>query len=225
MSSKTSPSLNLEHSLAAAGARFVLGIDEVGRGAIAGPVAVGIAVIDMQSVGVWPAQLKDSKLIAPKVREALVDPLQLWLLAYGIGYASASDIDEIGITKCLSLAAHRAFADLPTDLHAHMQQHDTVGILDGSHNWLGKLGNIEIKVQTKADRDCASVAAASVLAKVARDKLMVQLGEAENRFDWLNNKGYASPSQIEALQKFGPTNEHRKTWLSKILGDNKLFDL
>lgn len=225
MSSKIFPSLNLERELASTGARYVLGIDEVGRGAIAGPVAVGIAVIDMQSVGPWPAQLKDSKLIAPKVREDLVEPVKQWVVAAGVGYASAADIDEIGITKCLAMAAHRAFAELPTALHAEMQQSRSVAILDGSHNWLGKLGDIEIKVQTKADRDCASVAAASVLAKVERDELMVKLGAIESRFDWVSNKGYASPSQIEALQQFGPTDEHRKTWLSKILGDNKLFDL
>lgn len=225
MSSKTYPNLNLEQALADSGVRFVLGIDEVGRGAIAGPVAVGIAVIDMTNVGQWPGELRDSKLISPRVRESLVEPVKAWAKAAGIGFVSAADIDEIGITKCLGMAAHRAFAELPTELHAELLKHRTVAILDGSHNWLGKLGAVEVQVQTKADRDCASVAAASVLAKVARDRLMVQLAESEPRFDWAENKGYASPSQIAALHEFGPTDDHRKTWLSKILGDNKLFDL
>jgi ribonuclease HII len=98
----------------------------------------------MQSVGQWPAQLQDSKLISAKIREALVNPVKQWVVADGIGYASAADIDEIGITQCLAMAAHRAFAELPTALHAEMQQSHSVAILDGSHNWLGKLGEIEI---------------------------------------------------------------------------------
>ncbi|MFM6980081.1 MAG: ribonuclease HII [Micrococcales bacterium] len=225
MSSKTYPSLNLETELAAGGTRYVLGIDEVGRGALAGPVAVGIAVIDMQNLNPWPPLLRDSKLISAKVRQELVAPLSDWVSAYAIGYASAHEIDTLGITKCLSLSAHRAFEQLSQNTKSELLKHRSSAILDGSHNWLGALGDIQVKVQTKADRDCASVAAASVLSKVARDELMIELSEKYSGYAWDENKGYASPNHISALQEFGPVAEHRKTWLSNILGDNKLFDL
>lgn len=225
MSLQQYPNLNLEKSLADAGYRFVLGIDEVGRGAIAGPVAVGIAVLDLQTLSPWPSKLRDSKLISAKTRQSLVPELNSWLLASGIGFASAQDIDEMGITQCLALAAHRAFAEIPQALHLMLIKNRTIGILDGSHNWLGRLGDVEIQVKTKADRDCASVAAASVLSKVARDSHLQVLAKADSRFEWASNKGYASASHIEALKAFGPTVEHRKTWLSRILGDNQLFDL
>lgn len=227
MSSQTFPNLELEKSLADAGARFVLGIDEVGRGSLAGPVAVGIAVVDFKDAKIlepWPSKLKDSKLIAARVRDELVEPVKTWLVNASVGYATAAEIDSLGITKCLALAAHRAFANLPEELKHELLQHPTTALLDGSHNWLGDLGSIRVIVKTKADRDCVSVAAASVLAKVERDNLMIELANAEPRFDWASNKGYSSPSHLAALRELGPVSEHRKTWLTKILGENTLFN-
>lgn len=228
MSSKTYPSLDLELDLRRRGARFVLGIDEVGRGSLAGPVAVGICVIDLSlesNQANWPSQLRDSKLISPKVRQQLVEPINDWVLASTVGYASAREIDELGITECLALAAQRAFSSLNENLIRDLLSLESRAILDGSHNWIGaRLSGIQVFTRTKADRDCVSVACASVVAKVARDEVMTRLAEQEARFDWAANKGYSSPAHLEALRRIGPAEEHRKTWLSKILGSNTLFD-
>jgi ribonuclease HII len=232
MSSKTYPTNNTEQALFDSGYRFILGIDEVGRGALAGPVAVGIAVLESSMHAGrtdWPAQLCDSKLISEKVREALFAPVGSWVAGYAIGMASAQEIDELGITRCLSLAAERAVRELPAELRAQVAAapEAATAILDGSHNWLGQaLGPVSSAVKTKADRDCVSVAAASVLAKVTRDRMMGELAiidESLARYGIAGNKGYSSQQHLDALREFGPVALHRKTWLSKILGENQLF--
>ncbi|MEY4320782.1 MAG: hypothetical protein RLZZ471_723 [Actinomycetota bacterium] len=216
MSTKTSPSLSLEHTLFESGAKYVLGIDEVGRGAIAGPVAVGVAVIDIAKLSEpWPAKLRDSKLLSEKVREELFEPTGQWVSQWAVGMASAKEIDDQGIVWCLEAAAKRAIDQLNVnfgEVHA---------ILDGSHNWLAR-APFKVKVQTKADRDCASVAAASVLAKVTRDRLMIDLGKDFNGYGLEGHKGYASASHIAALRELGPSQEHRLTWLTRILTDSDL---
>ena len=232
MSSKTYPTNNTEQALFEAGYRFILGIDEVGRGALAGPVAVGIAVLESSMHAGrtdWPSQLCDSKLISEKVREQLFEPVGTWVAGYAVGMASAAEIDELGITKCLSLAAERAVRELPAELRAQVAANPgtATAILDGSHNWLGTaLGPVSAAVKTKADRDCVSVAAASVLAKVTRDRMMGQLVATDvdlERYGIAGNKGYSSQQHLDALREFGPVEQHRKTWLGKILGENQLF--
>ena len=95
-------------------------------------------------------------------------------------------------------------------------------LLDGSHNFLADLG-IEVVMKTKADRDCGSVAAAAISAKVARDSLMVELAKIYPGYGFEENKGYASQKHIEAIQSIGPSPEHRKSWLTKILADDLLL--
>jgi ribonuclease HII len=213
MSTKTSPSLNLERELFASGAKYVLGIDEVGRGAIAGPVAVGIAVIEINKLSEpWPAKLRDSKLLSEKVREELFEPTGAWANQWAVGMASAQEIDANGIVWCLEAAAKRAVDQLVLNFD------EVHAILDGSHNWLSR-APFKVKVQTKADRDCASVAAASVLAKVTRDRLMIELDKTIPGFGLNGHKGYASAGHIAAIRNLGPTSEHRHTWLTRILAD------
>lgn len=211
MSTKTSPSLSLERTLFDGGAKYVLGIDEVGRGAIAGPVAVGVAVIDKSKLDEpWPAKLRDSKLISEKVREELFAPTGEWVTQWAVGMASAKEIDANGIVWCLEAAAKRAIDQLDinfSEVHA---------ILDGSHNWLAR-APFAVKVQTKADRDCASVAAASVLAKVTRDRLMADLAKQVEGYGLDGHKGYASAGHIASIRELGPSEEHRLTWLTRIL--------
>jgi ribonuclease HII len=91
-------------------------------------------------------------------------------------------------------------------------------ILDGSHNWLAR-APFKVKVQTKADRDCASVAAASILAKVTRDRMMIELSEQIQGFGFDGHKGYASAGHIAAIRDLGPSAEHRHSWLTRILAD------
>lgn len=213
MSTKTSPNLNLEQTLFDAGAKYVLGIDEVGRGAIAGPVAVGVAVIDASKLTEpWPVKLRDSKLISEKVREEIFLPTGDWVTQWAVGLGSAKEIDTHGIVWALEVAARRAIDQLEIEYN---QVH---AILDGSHNWLAR-APFQVKVQTKADRDCASVAAASVLAKVTRDRLMIELNKDVVGYGLDGHKGYASAGHIAAIRERGPSSEHRLTWLTRILAD------
>lgn len=207
----TFPTLELEFELLRKHGS-IIAIDEVGRGALAGPVAVGaFHFTSVQSE--IPEGLKDSKLVPEAKRPELANRVSQWGSS-AVGMAAAQEIEALGITQALALAATRAVADLPPA---------AVILLDGSHNWLGgQLG--PVWVRTKADRDCASVAAASVVAKVERDQLMVDLANEIEQYGFERNKGYSSPSHIAALREHGPSREHRASWLGKILaGEQSLF--
>jgi ribonuclease HII len=223
MSSKTSqlPSLSFENSFFETGTRFIIGIDEVGRGSIAGPVAVGVALLDNQrNLNTWPQKLRDSKLISEKVREEIYPEVASWVSGWAVGMATVEEIESKGIVEALSLAGFRALEQLVRDpaLREAIAKGGVMMILDGSHNWLGdKSLGMPVTVKTKADRDCVSVACASVLAKVTRDKLMLEIHEQHPRFGLDSNKGYASEAHISALREHGPSPVHRLSWLTKIL--------
>ena len=227
MSSKTSPTTDFERELIAAGSRFVIGVDEVGRGAIAGPVAVGVALVDSQNTDfdAMPHGLRDSKLLSEKQRVGLIEPIRDWVAGSAVGFASPQEIDSKGIVTSLALAASRALTKLleTEGLRSLIASDGATVLLDGSHNWLQEhAGGLKVVVRTKADRDCAVVAAASVVAKVERDDLMIALAAEHPAFGLDGHKGYASSSHIEALREFGPSEVHRKTWLTKILSDGIL---
>lgn len=209
----TDPTLDVERELFAAGATCVIGVDEVGRGAIAGPVVVGVSVI--RAVTDFPVGLRDSKLISAKKRESLVEPVCEWVAAVELGETSATEIDEFGIVSALTRAGERAFAKLA------MNGVDLTGgvvLLDGTHNWLkgGLVPALDIRVRAKADRDCAVVAAASVCAKVYRDNLMVDLAGEDDTYGWASNKGYGSEGHFDAIRAHGATPLHRTTWLRSV---------
>jgi ribonuclease HII len=203
-------------------------MDEVGRGAIAGPVAVGVALLDSHDVRVeaaWPSNLKDSKLLSEKARNEILAPVQSWVSGFAVGMATANEIDTRGIVQALALSAGRALDSLLKDasLRQEIARDGAVIILDGSHNWLGpKASGIPVIVRTKADRDCVSVAAASVISKVDRDNLMIELSSSYREYGFEGHKGYASEAHILAIRTIGPSSEHRHTWLTKILGDGQL---
>jgi ribonuclease HII len=231
MSSKTFPSLKIEAQLLADGARYVLGIDEVGRGALAGPVAVGVALVDKLSPqfaeGDWPKALADSKLMTAKSREATAPAAGQWVAAWQVGFAEATEIDAIGIVPSLVLAATRAIEQLLTNFHdaQSLVTEGTVILLDGSHNWLaGHTGAFSVHNQPKADRDCVAVAAAALMAKVARDALMVRLGAEHPIYGFEGHKGYGAASHLAAIREFGPSPEHRVSWLSRILPSHSELD-
>jgi len=210
----TDPTLEIERGLLAAGNGIVVGVDEVGRGAIAGPVVVGVAVLSVDSAG-----LRDSKLISASKRENLMEPIDDWVQGIAAGEASAAEIDEFGIIAALGRAAERAFATLA------IAGQDLTGssvILDGSHNWLATslVPSMDIRVRPKADRDCAVVAAASVWAKVYRDRLMIDAAGEADLFGWASNKGYGSAGHFDAIRRHGATDFHRRTWLSSVSPDD-----
>ncbi|MCC6270814.1 MAG: ribonuclease HII [Microbacteriaceae bacterium] len=205
------PTLDVENEILGGGARFVIGCDEVGRGAIAGPVAVGMCVIDA-SVGVMPVGLRDSKMLSEKRRQMMAPLAAAWAVHSAVGLASADEVDRLGITACLGLAGKRAL----TILHeAGVPILEGVVLLDGHQDWLNPALTTKLTVHTrvKGDRDCASVAAASVIAKVHRDGLMIEADEREPGYGWGGNKGYGAAAHFTAIERLGVASIHRVTWL------------
>jgi ribonuclease HII len=217
------PTLRVERALQRDGHRVLAGMDEVGRGALAGPVSVGVVLID-EACRSAPAGVRDSKLLTPIARQRMVPRIERWALAYAVGHASPAEIDEVGIMAALRLAGLRALAAVPL-------RPDLV-ILDGNHDWLtapydvGLLAFVDDGPQTppvttmiKADMKCSSVAAASVLAKVERDTLMVALAADHTAYGWHDNKGYAAPEHLHALVREGPCEHHRRSWRLPVQGE------
>jgi ribonuclease HII len=205
------PTLTLERRLLKEHA-LVIACDEVGRGALAGPVAVGAAVIDpSRSRKRVPAGLRDSKLVPEARRPEVAARAAAFVQHSAVGWASSEEIDEIGIIRALGLAAVRAIADL----RAHgVVPEDALVILDGNHDYITPAGERGLRVQPiiKADRDCASAAAASVIAKVARDAVMTGLHDELPAYGWARNKGYASLDHREAIGVHGMSVHHRRSW-------------
>ena len=206
------PTLERELSLFAAGSPVVIGLDEVGRGAMAGPVMVGACAIT-PAVGDFPVGLRDSKLVSEKKRVALDPEVRSWGVI-AVGAASPQEIDQYGITFSLGLAGKRALAGL---FEAGIDVGSAHLILDGSHDWLSPAlaSPLPITTAVKADQNCASVAAASVAAKVERDALMAELAVGFEDFGWASNKGYGSAEHMRLLAERGPTVHHRVTWVKK----------
>ncbi len=192
------PSYDLERLLmSTGGARLVAGVDEVGRGAWAGPVAACAVVTDLSPP---PAGLTDSKQLSVSRRETIAEEIASWATGIGYGEASVEEIDTLGMTEALRRAARRALAALPI-------KPDAV-ILDGKHDYLG--APWPVRCEVKADLSCVSVAAASVIAKVRRDEFMASLGFEE--YGFAENAGYPSPAHQQALSSLGPTPHHRLSW-------------
>ena len=195
------PGYEIERELAAAGRIRVAGVDEVGRGAWAGPVVV-CAVVAGPGFPDPPDGLTDSKRLTPRRRAELAAELPGWVAAYAIGEASHEEIDAAGMTAALRRAAVSALGQLS-------ERPDAV-LLDGSHDYIGRPWPVRCAV--KADLRSASVAAASVIAKVYRDRLMAELGQAHTEFAFDENAGYPSPAHQRALADLGPTPYHRLSW-------------
>lgn len=214
------PTLRHERTFKARGARYLAGVDEVGRGALAGPVSVGIAVVDLYTQKPL-AGVRDSKLLSPAERERLEPLVRRWSVASAVGHASAREIDAMGIIAALRLAGTRAWQDI---LAAGVSP--DIVLLDGSHNWLSPSGQLSlfeeppvdfvcaapVHTKIKADMQCLSVAAASVIAKVERDQQMRGLHTEYPDFGWDINKGYATAIHRSALHAAGPTPYHRVSW-------------
>ncbi len=191
---------------------ILIACDEVGRGALAGPVAVGAVVVDAPRARKRvPLGLRDSKLVPEPKRAEVAARAASWVSASAVGWASAAEIDEIGIIRALGLATVRALADLRA---AGVVPEEGIVILDGNHDYITPAGERGLRVQPviKADRDCASAAAASVIAKVARDTLMVGLHDELPAYQWARNKGYASLEHREAIRSHGISAHHRASW-------------
>jgi ribonuclease HII len=204
MSTGRAPTLDLEREILGRGFTVLAAIDEVGRGAIAGPASVGIVLIRLDTANAPPG-VRDSKLLSASQRRALVPTIEQWALESAVGHSSAQTVDDIGIMGALAVAAHNALAGLSLT--------PDVILLDGSHDWLSGPAHIPTVItRVKADLTCAGVGAASVLAKVQRDDIMIEMSTQYPQFAWASNKGYATATHLEAVRQFGPTSQHRRSW-------------
>ena len=234
----TPPAADLEYEqrLFASGARTVAGIDEVGRGSMAGPVSVGVAILTPDAT-LEVGGLIDSKALSPARRESMVPEIRQWC-AVAVGHVEPADIDQLGMTLSLRLAAQRALAEL-----ARRGYRADAALLDGKHDWFtppqedlfsalapdpaqahynallaqawegaGEPAQMPVTMVIKGDYKCASIAAASVVAKVERDELMVQLDIRYPGYGWAKNKGYGSAAHREAISVQGPSPQHRLSW-------------
>lgn len=199
---------------------FVIGIDEVGRGAIAGPVAVGVCLVSVKELDRWPKQVRDSKLLSERLRLQVEPDIRAWAPC-AVGLAGIEEIESLGINRALALSAQRGIKQLVEN--SLPRGASTCVLLDGTQDWLGDGIEFPVRIEKKADQNCVSVAAASIVAKVHRDQLMIELSSAHPEYGFDGNKGYASQGHIEALQQIGPSSQHRVSWLAKILGDGQLF--
>ena len=194
----------------------VVGVDEVGRGALAGPLTVGVVVLTSERS--LPNFLDDSKRLSSRRREELVPHIERWCDDHGVGSASAHEIDKYGLMDALALAARRALASL-TLRPTHV-------LLDGPVNFLSRgspfdssntpptfqQGGASVTTIVGGDAKSAVIAAASVLAKVHRDKIMTELAPRFAAYGWAQNKGYGTSQHLDALRECGPSLEHRTSW-------------
>jgi ribonuclease HII len=195
------PNRHLEQELWAQGHDVVVGIDEVGRGAWAGPLMVGAAILPRHK---RVNGVRDSKLLTEDNREFLFDRIASWCEAWAVGGASQEECDELGMTAAQKLATKRAIEGLGVRPDA--------AIVDGRWNFVSPhVGHVKMRV--KADMTCLSVAAASVLAKVTRDRVMRDAAEHYPHWHFDTNKGYPCPAHKAALQGYGASAIHRRSWV------------
>lgn len=176
----------------------VCGVDEAGRGPWAGPVSAGAVILDPARV---PDGLNDSKKLSAKARDALELEIKSVAVAWGVGFASVDEIDELNILHATGLAMRRAVEALAVP--------PAFALVDGNYKF--KLP-CEIKTVVKGDSISASIAAASILAKTARDRLMVEMDALYPGYGFAGHKGYHAQVHVEALRSLGPCPIHRRGW-------------
>jgi len=194
----------IEHSLMEDGYRLICGIDEAGRGPLAGPVCAAAVILpkDLEIPG-----LDDSKKLSDKRRRELVPIIKEQAIAWGIGFASHEEIDEINILQATFLAMERALQELQTK--------PDFALIDGNRE---KDFGLPVKTVVKGDSLSANIAAASVLAKVARDDLMEVMAVEYPGYGFEIHKGYGTKAHYAALTELGPSQIHRMTFLKKFYG-------
>ena len=199
--------LSFERAAYDRGARIVCGIDEAGRGPLAGPVCAAAVILprELELAAALPG-LNDSKKLSDARRRELFEKIKVVAVGYGIAFASAEEIDEINILQATFLAMARAAAQLP--------EKPDLALVDGNRE--PDLGGIPVETLVGGDGRSASIAAASILAKVTRDDLMIRLAEAYPQYGFEIHKGYGTKRHYAALEEFGPSPAHRRSFLRKF---------
>ncbi|MYE06146.1 MAG: ribonuclease HII [Chloroflexi bacterium] len=183
------------------GARVIVGLDEVGRGPLAGPRETAAVAMPLDRRPAWLAELRDSKQLSPQRRERLAPRILEGAWQCSLGWVHASELDQLGMTAALRLASRRATDGLSVS--------PDIVLADGRDD-LRLACATEMIV--KGDASVASIAAASIVAKVARDQWMVELDERFPGYGFARHKGYASPQHLATLQSLGPCPEHRRSF-------------
>ena len=195
----------IEHECMAQGFQIICGVDEAGRGPLAGPVCAAAVILppDVDIPG-----LNDSKKLTDKRRRELFPIIKEQAVAYGIGLASHEEIDQINILQATYLAMERAISQLSVK--------PDMALIDGNR---AKDFGLPVRTVVKGDSLSASIAAASILAKVTRDDLMLQAAEEYPQYQFDVHKGYGTKAHYAALTEYGPSTIHRMTFLKKFYGD------
>lgn len=197
---------NYEHAAFQEGCRLVCGVDEAGRGPLAGPVCAAAVILppDLEIEG-----LNDSKKLTDKRRRALYDVITDQAIAYGVAFAREQEIDEINILQATFLAMRRAVEQLAIK--------PDLALVDGNRE--PDFGAIPVKTIIKGDSLSASIAAASILAKVTRDRYMEEQDIIYPQYGFALHKGYGTQAHYAALREFGACPLHRRTFLKKFYGN------
>ena len=197
-----------EENLYNEGYKFICGIDEAGRGPLAGPVVVGAAVMPRDSKLEW---VNDSKKVTEKRREILYDRITEEALAWGVGIISEKEIDELNILNATKKGLHLALGEVIEKL----KQKPDIVIVDA----LRETDTFEIPYQSiiKGDATCYSISCASILAKVTRYRIMREWNEVYPMYDFEKNKGYGTAEHIKALKQYGPCQIHRRTFIKHFV--------
>ena len=192
----------IEDELYAKGIQMICGIDEAGRGPLAGPVCAAAVMLPRNLV--IPG-LNDSKKLSPKKRDALYDAILAQAVSYGIAFATVEEIEKWNILGATFLAMNRAIEQL--------SEPPALALIDGNRN-SGIHGNSQCVVG--GDGKCAEIAAASILAKVTRDRYMLQMAEQYPQYGFAQHKGYGTAAHYAALREYGPCPIHRPSFLKKM---------
>jgi ribonuclease HII len=195
----------IERQHFANGVNLLCGVDEAGRGPLAGPVCAAAVILPKELV--IPG-LNDSKKLSDKRRRELYDIITQQAVSYGIAFATAEEIDEINILQATFLAMERAMAQLDPK--------PELALIDGNR---AKDFGLPVQTIVKGDSLSASIAAASILAKVTRDRYMEELAEQYPRYGFEVHKGYPTKRHYAAIAEFGPCPAHRRTFLKKFYGE------
>jgi len=195
----------IENSFYSEDLRVICGVDEAGRGPLAGPVCAAAVILPK---GLELPGLTDSKKLTDKKRRELFPLIQEQAIAYGIGFASEQEIDEINILQATFLAMQRALDQLAVK--------PDLALIDGNRE---KDFGLPVKTVVKGDSLSANIAAASILAKVSRDNLMQEMASDYPQYGFDIHKGYGTKAHYAALREFGPSPIHRMTFLKKFYGE------